>query len=126
HDCHGSALGGDEVAATRANIGWNHAPFVIPADVYEGWDAKAKGAKLENDWNAKIEAYAKAYPDAAAKFKRRMAGELPANWKAASDALIASTNEKAECVATRKASQNVITALTRVLPEFLGGCADLK
>ena len=125
HDCHGSALGDDEVAATRKNIGWNHEPFVIPADVYEGWDAKAKGAKLESDWNAKFDAYAKAYPAEAAEFKRRMAGELPANWKEATDAMIAATNEKAEGVASRKASQNVIGALAPVLPEFLGGSADL-
>jgi transketolase len=125
HDCHGSALGEDEVAATRAAIGWPHEPFVVPADVYEGWDAKAKGAKAEADWNAKFDAYAKAYPAEAAEFKRRMAGELPANWKQATDAMIAATNEKAEGVASRKASQNVIGALAPVLPEFLGGSADL-
>ncbi|HWT28428.1 MAG TPA: transketolase, partial [Methylophilaceae bacterium] len=125
HDCHGSALGEDEVAATRAAIGWPHEPFVVPADVYEGWDAKAKGAKAEADWNAKFDAYAKAYPAEAAEFKRRMAGELPANWKQVTDAMIAATNEKAEGVASRKASQNVIGALAPVLPEFLGGSADL-
>ncbi len=125
HDCHGSALGEEEVAATRANIGWNYPPFEIPADVYAGWDQKAKGAKLEADWNAKFDAYAKAFPAEAAEFKRRMAGDLPANWKQAADALIASTNEKAETIATRKASQNVIAALAPTLPEFLGGSADL-
>ncbi len=125
HDCHGSALGEEEVAVTRAAIGWPHAPFEIPADVYAGWDAKAKGAKLEADWNAKFDAYAKAFPDEAAEFKRRMAGELPANWKQVADAMIAATNEKAEGVASRKASQNVIGALAIVLPEFLGGSADL-
>lgn len=125
HDCHGSALGEDEVAATRKNIGWNYPPFEIPADVYAGWDQTAKGAKLEADWNAKFEAYAKAYPAEAAEFKRRMAGDLPANWKQVTDAMIAATNEKAETVATRKASQNVIGALAPVLPEFLGGSADL-
>ncbi len=125
HDCHGSALGDDEVAATRANIGWNHEPFVIPADVYEGWDAKAKGAAAEAAWNAKFDAYAKAFPAEAAEFKRRMAGELPANWKQVTDAMIAATNEKAEGVASRKASQNVIGALAPTLPEFLGGSADL-
>ena len=125
HDCHGSALGEEEVAATRANIGWNYPPFEIPADVYAGWDQKAKGAKLEADWNAKFDAYAKAFPAEAAEFKRRMAGDLPANWKQASDALIAATNEKAETIATRKASQNVIAALAPTLPEFLGGSADL-
>jgi transketolase len=125
HDCHGSALGDAEVAVTRAAIGWNHAPFEIPADVYAGWDAKAKGAKAEADWNAKFDAYAKAFPAEAAEFKRRMACDLPAHWKAASDAFIAATNDKAEGISTRKASQNAITALAIVLPEFLGGSADL-
>jgi transketolase len=125
HDCHGSALGDAEVAATREAIGWTHAPFVIPADVYAGWDATAKGAKLESDWNAKFDAYAKAYPAEAAEFKRRMAGELPANWKAETDKIIAAVNEKAEGNASRKASQNAITALAPLLPEFLGGSADL-
>lgn len=125
HDCHGSALGEAEVAATRANIGWNHEPFVIPADVYAGWDATAKGAAAEAAWNDKFAAYAKAYPAEAAEFKRRMAKELPANWKEATDAIIAATNEKAEGVATRKASQNMIGALAPLLPEFLGGSADL-
>lgn len=125
HDCHGSALGLDEVAATRANIGWPHEPFVIPADVYDGWDQKVKGAKTEAAWNDKFAAYAKAFPAEAAEFKRRMAGDLPANWKSATDAFIAATNEKAEGIATRKASQNAITALAPILPEFLGGSADL-
>jgi len=125
HDCHGSALGDAEVAVTRAAIGWPHAPFEIPADVYAGWDQKAKGSKLEGEWNAKFDAYAKAFPAEAAEFKRRMAGDLPANWKQATDAMIAATNEKAEGIATRKASQNAITALAIVLPEFLGGSADL-
>jgi len=125
HDCHGSALGEAEVAVTRAAIGWNHEPFVIPADVYAGWDGKAKGAKLEDEWNTKFEAYAKAFPEEAAEFKRRMAGDLPANWKEASSAMIAAFNDKAEGVASRKASQNAITALEIVLPEFLGGSADL-
>jgi transketolase len=125
HDCHGSALGDAEVAATREAIGWPHAPFVIPADVYAGWDATAKGAKAEGDWNAKFEAYAKAYPAEAAEFKRRMAGDLPANWKAETDKIIAAVNEKAEGNASRKASQNAITSLAPLLPEFLGGSADL-
>ena len=125
HDCHGSALGEAEVAATRAAIGWNHAPFEIPADVYAGWDAKAKGAAAEAAWNDKFAAYAKAFPAEAAEFKRRMSNELPANWKAATDAFIAATNEKAEGISTRKASQNAIAALAPILPEFLGGSADL-
>jgi transketolase len=125
HDCHGSALGDAEVAATRAAIGWPHAPFEIPADVYAGWDATAKGAKAEGDWNAKFDAYAKAFPAEAAEFKRRMAGELPANWTAETNKIIAAVNEKAEGNASRKASQNAITALAPLLPEFLGGSADL-
>ena len=125
HDCHGSALGEAEVAVTRAAIGWNYPPFEIPADVYAGWDGKAKGAKLENGWNAKFDAYAKAYPEEAAEFKRRMAGDLPSHWKAATDAMIKATNEKGEVIPTRKASQNAITALAIILPEFLGGSADL-
>ena len=125
HDCHGAALGEDEVALTRKELGWDSAPFEIPADVYEGWDAKASGADKEAAWNAKFDAYATAHPELAAEFKRRMAGELPANWKQATDAMIADTNEKAASVASRKASQNVITALAPVLPEFLGGSADL-
>ena len=125
HDCHGSALGLEEVAATRANIGWPHEPFVIPADVYAGWDQKAKGAASEAAWNEKFAAYAAAFPAEAAEFKRRMAGELPANWKSLTDAIIAETNEKAEKLATRQASQKAITALAPILPEFLGGSADL-
>jgi transketolase len=125
HDCHGAALGEEEVALTRKELGWDYEPFVIPEDVYEGWDAKAKGEAAEAEWNKKFDAYAAEYPELAAEFKRRMAGELPANWKEATDKMIAETNEKAEKVATRKASQNVITALAPTLPEFLGGSADL-
>ena len=125
HDCHGAALGEEEVALTRKELGWDSAPFEIPADVYEGWDAKASGADKEVAWNAKFDAYAAEYPELAAEFKRRMAGELPANWKQATDAMIADTNEKAASVASRKASQNAIAALAPVLPEFLGGSADL-
>jgi transketolase len=125
HDCHGSALGLEEVAATRANIGWAHEPFVIPADVYAGWDQKAKGAAAESAWNTKFAAYKAAFPAEAAEFTRRMAGGLPANWKAETDKIIAATNEKAEGNASRKASQNAIAALAPLLPEFLGGSADL-
>ena len=125
HDCHGAALGDAEVAATRESIGWPHEPFVIPADIYAGWDCKAKGAKLEAAWDEKFAAYAKAYPAEAKEFKRRMAGDLPANWKAFTDDFIKATNDKAETIATRKASQNAITSLAQILPEFLGGSADL-
>lgn len=125
HDCHGSALGDDEVAATRKEIGWNYPPFEIPADVYAGWNQKDKGAARESAWDAKFAAYAAAFPAEAAEFKRRIANELPANWKALTDAIIAETNEKAEKLATRQASQKAITALAPILPEFLGGSADL-
>ena len=125
HDCHGSALGDAEVAVTRAAIGWNHAPFEIPADVYAGWDAKAKGAAAEAAWNTKFAAYEAAFPAEAEEFLRRTAGDLPAHWQAATDAFITAVNEKAEGISTRKASQNAITALAIVLPEFLGGSADL-
>ncbi len=125
HDCHGAPLGEEEVALVRKELGWEYEPFEIPADVYEGWDAKAKGAEAEAAWNAKFEAYAAEYPELAAEFKRRMAGELPANWKEVADKVIADTNEKAESIASRKASQNTICALAPALPEFLGGSADL-
>lgn len=125
HDCHGAALGEAEVAASREYMGWKHEPFVIPQDVYEGWDARTKGQGHETLWNNKFAEYAKAYPAEAAEFKRRMAGELPANWKEVTSAFIKATNEKAEGVATRKASQNAINALAAVLPEFIGGSADL-
>jgi transketolase len=125
HDCHGAALGEEEVALTRKELGWEYEPFVIPADVYEGWDAKASGADAEAAWNAKFEAYAAEYPTEAAEFKRRMAGDLPANWKEATDAFIAEINEAAPSLASRQASQKAIAALAPVLPEFLGGSADL-
>ena len=125
HDCHGAPLGADEIQATRENLGWNHAPFEIPAEIYEGWDAKAKGAAAEKSWNDKFAAYKKAFPDLAADFERRMKGELPKNWKAHADKFVAEINAKAEGPATRKASQNSINGYAEVLPEFLGGSADL-
>ena len=125
HDVHGAPLGDAEIAATRARIGWAHAPFDIPQDVYAGWDAKKKGAEREGDWNRKFESYAKAFPAEAAEFKRRMANELPANWAEHAKKAIEGANAKAETVATRKASQIAINALAPSLPEFLGGSADL-
>jgi transketolase len=125
HDVHGAALGHAEVEATRKHMGWNHEPFVIPKDVYEGWDAKTKGQGLETLWNNKFAEYEKAYPAEAAEFERRMNGELPINWnKHVADA-IAAINAKGETVATRKASQIAINALAPALPEFVGGSADL-
>ncbi len=125
HDVHGAALGEKEVAATRENLGWKYPPFEIPADIYQGWDAKTKGAGLEKLWNNKFAEYEKAHPQLATEFKRRMAGELPANWKQHVAAKLAEINTKGETVATRKASQIAINALAPVLPEFLGGSADL-
>ncbi len=125
HDCHGAALGDEEVALVRKELSWDSAPFEIPADVYEGWDAKASGASKEAAWDAKFEAYAKEYPELAAEFTRRMAGDLPANWKQATDAFIAETNEAGATLASRQASQKTIAAYAPLLPEFLGGSADL-
>jgi len=125
HDCHGAALGDEEVALVRKELNWPHDPFVIPDDVYAGWDAKTKGAAAEAEWNTRFDAYAKEYPTEAAEFRRRMAGELPANWKEAADALIAQTNAAGENLASRQASQKCIAALAPTLPEFLGGSADL-
>jgi len=125
HDCHGAALGDEEVALTRKELGWEPAPFEIPDEVYAGWDGKAKGSRSEATWDEKFAAYAKKYPDLASEFTRRMAGDLPANWKEATDAMIAETNEAAAKLASRQASQKTIAALAPILPEFLGGSADL-
>jgi len=122
---HGAALGDKEVAAVREYIGWTSAPFEVPADVYAAWDFKAIGAQLEADWSAKFAEYTAKYPQEAAELRRRMTGELPGNFAATLAAGIASTVEKKENIATRKASQNAIQALAPVLPEFLGGSADL-
>ncbi|ANJ67196.1 transketolase [Halothiobacillus diazotrophicus] len=125
HDCHGAALGEAEVKATRENLGWHHEPFVIPAEVYAGWDATEKGAQQEAEWNAAMAAYAKDYPAEAAELKRRLAGELPADFTAKMDAFIQDVAAKGETIASRKASQNSITALAGMLPELVGGSADL-
>ncbi|MGE5650810.1 MAG: transketolase [Bacillota bacterium] len=122
---HGAALGDKEIAATREAIGWTHAPFEIPADVYAAWDAKQQGAALEEEWNALFKAYDERYPQEAGELVRRMKGELPGNFTATMDAYVAACVEKKETIATRKASQNAIQALAPVLPEFLGGSADL-
>ncbi len=125
HDVHGAALGDKEVAATREAIGWPHAPFEIPAAVYAAWDQRGRGAELEGDWNARFEAYARAHPDLAKEFRRRMAGDLPPNWAEVAGAMVAKAVEKGETVATRKASQVAIEAIAPHLPGFLGGSADL-
>jgi transketolase len=125
HNCHGAALGEDEVALVRKEIGWDHPPFVIPQDVYDGWNQKEKGQIKEDEWNVRFDTYSKEFPDLASEFKRRMANELPANWKKLSGSVIKDANSKAEKMATRKASQNTITSLAELLPEFIGGSADL-
>ncbi|MES2297639.1 MAG: transketolase [Pseudomonadota bacterium] len=122
---HGAALGEKEVANVRAHLGWDAAPFEIPAPVYAAWDAKARGAAYEAAWDAQFAAYRAAHPELAAELERRMAGDLPASFDATLAAAIAACVDKQENIATRKASQNAIQALAPVLPEFLGGSADL-
>jgi len=122
---HGAALGEKEVAAARECLGWKYPPFVIPADIYAAWDARARGRELEATWQAKFASYAVQHPQAAAEFQRRMAGELPNGWRAQRDAMLAAVNQKGESIATRKASQNTIEALAPNLPELIGGSADL-
>ena len=125
-ECHGAALGDAEIAATRANLGWAHAPFVVPQDIYAGWDAKAKGAAVEKTWNDKFAAYKKALPELAAEFERRVIkGELPKDWAAKSVEIVKAVDAKAETIASRKASQNALNDFGPLLPEFLGGSADL-
>lgn len=122
---HGAPLGPDEIAATRAAIGWPHAPFEIPESVYKGWDQRVVGAQIQSAWQKTFDAYAAKYPEQAQQFVRRMRGELPAGFADAASKLLASANEKAETIASRKASQVAITALVELLPEMLGGSADL-
>jgi len=125
HDCHGAPLGDDEIAATRENLGWKHGPFEVPGDIYEQWDCRSKGAESEKHWQEKFEAYRKDHPELAAEFERRMKGELPGSWEETAGAFIKEVQEKAEKVATRKASGNAIAAYAKALPELLGGSADL-
>jgi transketolase len=125
HDSHGAALGEKEVAATREHIGWKHAPFEIPADVYAAWSILDKGCGQERDWRSLFEKYHKQYPKEAAEFERRSNVELPLDWREKVAALIKAANEKAETVATRKASQLALTGLMPLLPELIGGSADL-
>ncbi|HEJ8073518.1 TPA: transketolase [Serratia marcescens] len=125
HDVHGAALGAAEVAATREALGWKYAAFEIPQDIYAQWDAKEAGQAKEAAWNDKFAAYARAFPEQAAEFKRRMNGELPADWKADAKAFIEKLQANPANIASRKASQNALEAFGKVLPEFLGGSADL-
>lgn len=125
HGAHGAPLGDEEIAATRKALCWNEPPFVIPAEIYRGWDAKEAGKKKEAAWNDKFAAYEKAFPELAREFKRRMNGELPANWQAESQKIIEQLQAKPAKIASRKASQNALEAFGPMLPEFLGGSADL-
>ncbi|WP_028117952.1 transketolase [Ferrimonas senticii] len=125
HDCHGAPLGEAEIAAAREFLGWNHGPFEIPANVYEAWDAKAAGAEHEAAWDQKFAAYQAEFPELAAELLRRLAGELPANWTEHADNYVAELQATANKVATRKASQDCLNAFGPVLPELLGGSADL-
>lgn len=125
HDVHGAPLGADEIAAARDNMGWPHEAFVIPDEIYAGWDAKEKGAAFESVWDEKMAAYTATYPAEAAEFIRRMAGELPAEWADKSTDAIAVINSAAETIATRVASKKSLDAFASMLPEFLGGSADL-
>ncbi|MFG1487762.1 transketolase [Oceanospirillum sp. HFRX-1_2] len=124
-DCHGAPLGDDEIALTRERLNWPHAPFEIPADIAAGWNAQEKGAAAESAWNEKFAAYEAAYPELAAELKRRMSGDLPADFADKADAYIKACQEKGETVATRKASLNSLNAFGPELPELLGGSADL-
>ncbi len=124
-ECHGAPLGAGEIELTRQALGWTEPSFVIPADIYEAWDGKAKGTALEQHWDSVFEAYQQKYPELAAELQRRIGGDLPADFLAKADAFIAETNAKAETIATRKASQNSLQAFGPLLPELLGGSADL-
>ncbi len=124
-DSHGAALGDAEIALTREALGWKHGPFEIPAEIYAGWDAKQKGADAENEWNKRFAAYEAEFPGLASEFKRRMAGELPADFAEKASEYIREVATKGETIASRKASQNCLNAFGPLLPELLGGSADL-
>lgn len=125
HACHGAALGQDEINLTKAALGWDHEAFVIPADVYAGWDAKTKGAEAEAEWNARFSAYQGAYPELAAEYQRRIAGDLPATWQADATAFVNAVNAEAKTTATRLSSLAAIEGFAKILPEIFGGSADL-
>ena len=123
--CHGAPLGEDEIVATREKLGWSHGAFEIPDDIYAGWDGKEKGSNAESAWNDAFAAYEAAYPELAAEFKRRVNGELPADFSDKADAIIAELQANPQNIASRKASQNALNAFGPLLPELLGGSADL-
>ena len=125
HDCHGAPLGEDEVALVRENLGWDYAPFEIPADIYAEWGGKDAGKDAQAQWQNRFDAYQQAFPELATEYKRRVEGELPENWQQISQDVIATLQANPATIATRKASQNAIEAFGAHLPEFLGGSADL-
>jgi transketolase len=125
HDCHGAPLGAEEIAAAREFLGWNHGPFEIPTDIAAEWDAKEAGSAKESAWDEKFAAYAAAHPELAAEFKRRSVGDLPANWEAETSKIIADLQANPANIASRKASQNALEAFGKLVPEFMGGSADL-
>ena len=125
HDCHGAPLGDQEIAATRENLEWKYEPFVIPDEYYAAWNARDKGAAAERAWNEKFAAYRGAHPELAAEFERRMKGELPADWESRAVAFVQDVIGKKATIASRKASQNAIDGYGPVVPELLGGSADL-
>ncbi|MEZ3133627.1 transketolase [Stutzerimonas kunmingensis] len=124
-ESHGAALGDAEIALTREALGWKHGPFEIPAEIYAEWDARQKGADAENEWNKRFAAYETEFPALASEFKRRMAGELPADFADKASEFIREVATKGETIASRKASQNCLNAFGPLLPELLGGSADL-
>ena len=124
-DCHGAPLGAEEIALTRATLGWKYGPFEVPSSLYAEWDAKEAGAAREAEWNQRFAAYGVAHPELASEFTRRMKGDLPADFAAKSAAYVQEVAAKGETIASRKASQNALNALGPLLPEFLGGSADL-
>ena len=124
-DCHGAPLGEEEVALARAQLGWEAAPFEVPDEIYAGWDARAAGAASEDEWRQRFEQYRKAHPDLAAEFERRMDGGLPSEWEAQVASFIRATHEAGGDLATRKASGRALAACGELLPELVGGSADL-
>jgi transketolase len=125
HDCHGAPLGEEEVAKTREQLGWHHEPFIIPDEIYDGWNHIAQGTEVEEAWNEKFKAYRAEFPEEAAEFERRMSGELPANFVDEMDKYIAKTQEEMPNIPSRIASQNAIEAMGPIVPELFGGSADL-
>jgi len=125
HESHGAPLGDKEIAAARAQLGWRHGPFEVPPEIYEAWDARESGANAEGTWRLRMGQYAEAYPEEERELQRRLRGELPKEWDARVNGLLAEVREKAQSIATRKASQDTIEGLAPLLPELVGGSADL-